>query len=451
MIESEKGGPMGKANRDRRAAKKRRAERRYTKHRSASAGGIGGQDQFDLGWLVFSAASATGERGTLWDATYSAALQRGTSGTGVVIDDLFCHCLESLWEGGWQPAEVVRAVKRRWTPEHADLSCTAVAASHSAILASPSAAWADQLADLEATGPWWGGGRDWLGPWALRRGRPWPEALRMAIEALGVLVHLPVTEVLLPPPSQWSGHEHAMHHSASAVDEAILVKVRALLAKAESTNFEHEADALTAKAQELMARHSIDQAVAESGGTRTREAPTARRVPVDDPYANAKAGLLGIIGNANNVRSVWDEREALMTLIGFEGDLDAVDLLFTSLLMQATRSMLAKGRISDGRGRSRTRSFRQSFIVAFGQRVHERLVIAARQAQETAEQEVGRSLLPVLAGRLDEVDNFTDRLFPCLSQAKGSSVTNPDGWLAGRVAAEMATLGPVQQRLDGTG
>ena len=112
--------------------------------------------------------------------------------------------------------------------------------------------------------------------------------------------------------------------------------------------------------------------------------------------------------------------------------------------------MLAKGRIRDARGRSRTRSFRQSFFVAFAQRVHERLVVAAGRARQSAEHDLGRDLLPVLAGRRDEVDDYTAKLFPHLVKAKGSSVTNREGWVAGRAAAEMATLGPEQQRLDGT-
>jgi hypothetical protein len=49
------------------------------------------------------------------------------------------------------------------------------------------------------------------------------------------------------------------------------------------------------------------------------------------------------------------------------------------------------------------------------------------------------------------VDDYTQKLFPHLVKAKGSSVTNRDGWLAGRAAAEMATLGPEHPRLDGTG
>jgi hypothetical protein len=44
-------------------------------------------------------------------------------------------------------------------------------------------------------------------------------------------------------------------------DRRMLDRVRALLAKAESTEFPKEAEALSARAQELMARHRIDRAL----------------------------------------------------------------------------------------------------------------------------------------------------------------------------------------------
>ena len=82
----------------------------------------------------------------------------------------------------------------------------------------------------------------------------------------------------------------------------MLAKIRALLAKAESTRFEAESDALTAKAQELMARHAIDDAVARSARS-SEERPVARRIAVDQPYAVAKSHLLHVVATANGVRS----------------------------------------------------------------------------------------------------------------------------------------------------
>jgi hypothetical protein len=444
---------MGKSNRERRAAKKRKADHRRSQHHhhSAHAGPGWSASRPDLRSLLILAAGAQSPMpDEIWAAISAELGVRGSSGTALVLDDLVCDVLNSAWEGGWQPAEVVRAVRRQRGQEHADLVRTAIAASHALMGHAPPQGWSEQLSELEATTTWWGKGRDWLGPWSLRYGRSYPSALALAIEALGVLMCLPVMEAVLPPPSQWGTLGARSGAGRSAVDDAVLAKVRALLAKAESTNFEHEADALTAKAQELMARHAIDEALATQAAGRPRQDPSLRRMPVDDPYAKAKSALLAVVASANNVRCVWADEYALMTLVGFETDLGTVEVLFTSLLMQASKSLLAKGRVTDARGRSRTRSFRQSFFVAFADRIHERLVMAARQARESAEDQLGRDLLPVLAGRAEEVDDYTAKLFPHLVKIKGSSITNRDGWLAGRAAAEVATLGVHHERLDGT-
>jgi hypothetical protein len=79
-----------------------------------------------------------------------------------------------------------------------------------------------------------------------------------------------------------------------------------LLAKAESTEFPEEAEALSARAQELMAKHSIDHALlaAQSGN---RDKPAGRRLPVDNPYESPKATLLHAVAQANRCRSVWQK------------------------------------------------------------------------------------------------------------------------------------------------
>ena len=46
-----------------------------------------------------------------------------------------------------------------------------------------------------------------------------------------------------------------------STNDSVLHKVRALLAKAEATPFDAEAEAFTSKAQELIARYRIDDAL----------------------------------------------------------------------------------------------------------------------------------------------------------------------------------------------
>ena len=125
-------------------------------------------------------------------------------------------------------------------------------------------------------------------------------------------------------------------------DERMLGRIRALLAKAESTEFAEEAEALSARAQELMAKYSIDHALlaAETG---REETPGGRRIAVDNPYEAPKATLLQTVAEANRCRVVWSKELGLVTVIGFPADLDAVELLFTSLLVQANTAMLRAG------------------------------------------------------------------------------------------------------------
>lgn len=391
-------------------------------------------------------AAAHGDEAAFEDATLALLDRGGSVGHAAVnaaVGEVVCTCLASLWEHGWQPTELARACRRRRSTRHTDLLITAMGADAGWVEAkgaTPPKAWTAQLDELGVVG-WWGAGLDWLSPWATRSATGWPESLMLALEMLGVLMSLPVLEPLLPPPSQWAGWRPT--ESNADADDPVLAKVRALLAKAESTSFEAEAEALTAKAQQLMARHAIDEAIARASSGSSRQAkPMARRFAIDDPYASAKSLLLSGVASTNGGRSIWYEEYALMTVVAFEADLDAIDTLFTSLLVQGTRAMLAKGKVVDQRGRSRTRSYRQSFLVAFADRIQQRLQEAARAAVREAEEELTRSVLPVLAGRDGEVDDAVASLFPKLTRRRGPSITNRDGWFAGRTAAELASLGP---------
>ncbi|NVI86339.1 DUF2786 domain-containing protein, partial [Actinomadura sp. BRA 177] len=227
---------------------------------------------------------------------------------------------------------------------------------------------------------------------------------------------------------------------ARDVDQRMLGKVRALLAKAESTEFPEEAEALSARAQELMARHSIDHALlaAEAGDT---GGPAGRRIAVDSPYEAPKAVLLTVVADANRCRAVWHRDLGFSTVLGFPADLTAVEMLYTSLLVQATSAMVHAGPRRDGRGRSRTRSFRHAFLNAYAARIGERLREAAGEAADRAAADAGgKDLLPVLAARDRAVEQAVDTMFPNLAKGRAGSVSNYEGWVAGRAAADLASL-----------
>lgn len=357
----------------------------------------------------------------------------------------------SAWERGWQPADVVRFTSRRWTARHARLATDAIAAEmRTYSSATVDDQWHEQLSALGAT-PWWDDDDGHPDAWCEREGVDHAVYVASAVELVHLLEFLPRLPSMGPPPgaSDSEGTNHpgsstAPGDRARDVDQRMLGRVRALLAKAESTEFPEEAEAFSARAQELIARHSIDHALlaAETGNT---AAPAGRRIPVDNPYDAPKAVLLTVVAEANRSRAVWHRDLGFSTVLGFPADLAAVEMLFTSLLVQATAAMVHAGPRRDARGRSRTRSFRHAFLNAYAARIGERLREAANRAAADAG---GKDLLPVLAARDRAVEQAVDTMFPNLAQGRSGSVSNYEGWVAGRAAADLASL---NGRLEVTG
>lgn len=345
-------------------------------------------------------------------------------------------CLSGLvsqtWQTGWQPRDLVAVAGRRLEQEHAVLLIDVIRDEARAYRPSTvDPRWRAQLGAL-------GGDAE------PSRQRPDPvdadlagrlgtqAGLRCAIEIIAMFYVLPAIRLLLPVP----GTAHAGERDGVDVDERALARVRALLAKAESTEFPEEAEALSAKAQQLMARYAIERIVVESGaGSAGPQPVTGRRLWLDAPYVSAKSLLVAAVAAANRCETVWSEYLGFTTVIGDQADLDAVELLVTSLMVQANRAMLQHGRQRDRYGGSRTRSFRQSFLISYATRIGQRL----RGATDAALGEVddSRALLPVLHARAERVTAARTEMFPGTVQ-KEFNVSNPAGWAAGRAAADQA-------------
>ena len=121
--------------------------------------------------------------------------------------------------------------------------------------------------------------------------------------------------------------------------ESLLGRVRKLLAKAEDPACTPaEAAAFTAKATELIAKYGVDEALLGE----TRPDPVGdRMVTVEPPYARDKAGLLAAVALAMRCRVVHLDRRGTTRshLFGHAADLERVELLFTSLLVQAAHGL----------------------------------------------------------------------------------------------------------------
>ena len=372
--------------------------------------------------------------------------------------------VHNCWHRGWQPADLVRVVGRQLTARHVRLAVDLVAAEgRQQATATLDPRWSAQLQELDAT-VWWDDDRSYLDGVGEREGLDRPDLATSALEVFRLLARLPPITPVGPPPcaSDQRTRRRPDRPTASrpgtnaqtrtAAEPRMLVRIRALLAKAESTEFPEEADAFTAMAQQLMARHSISEALLDAD-TQAEHEPAARRIGIDNPYEAPKALLLDAVTEANRCRSVWSRSFGFSTVVGYEPDLDAVEMLYTSLLVQATSAMNLAGSRRDHHGRSRTRTFRQSFLVAYASRIRHRLAEATESAVADAAAGIGpddpvadgteaRSdprLLPVLAARGDAVKDATERMFPELTSHALSS-TDREGWAHGTAAADRAVL-----------
>jgi hypothetical protein len=314
----------------------------------------------------------------------------------------------TAWQRGWQPADVVRLVRRELDDVHVRLAATLIRAQAGRDRAR-GRRWAAQLDALEEQAA------------APARGSDRFSHATAVLELYRLLLRLPALEPLEEP-------RHAPGPGASRM----LTRIRALLAKAEATGYPEEAEALTAKAQELMARHSVDEALLAASAP-APDAPGACRIGVEPPYEQAKAVLLDAVARANHCQAVWNEPLAFSTVVGFEADLEAVELLYTSLLVQATHAMTKAEAAQRAGGRKRTKTFRQSFLAAYAHRVGDRLAAAA-------ETQVTQDLLPVLATRAIAVIDRLERMFPQTTTTRLRGVSDAAGWTEGARAADEAQV-----------
>jgi hypothetical protein len=163
----------------------------------------------------------------------------------------------------------------------------------------------------------------------------------------------------------------------------------------------------------------------------------SRRFHIDSPYADEKATFLAVIADVNGARSIWSPQVGFATVMGFGVDLELTDLLFTSLLVQATRSS-AEATAHDHR--LRTPSFRRAFLISFAHRIGERLEATKQHASTEAEEQYGSALVPILADRDAAVSEAYETAFPGAT-TRPIRRLNANGWHAGRAAADRAQIG----------
>jgi hypothetical protein len=379
-------------------------------------------------------AARSGDQSTLRHVMGCLAAEPAVPGVAAEVAGVLELWMARLWRRGWQPVDVVRWVDRRLGRlESLALRrvMAAEAAGYEDLGTRVAPEWMSQLARVDARCTWKPGT-----PWLAELDDSWPDVLWAALRLTDVLMSLPGLPVLTDPPSEW---REGLGVRRGSLPRGVLDKVRALLAKAESTSFDAEAEAFTAKAQELMARHRIDRALLDAGDPAHAGEAVGRRIGIDDPYADAKAALVAGVADANGSRAVWARDLGFTTVFGFADELDAVEELFTSLLVQATAALRRAGSKQDRFGRSRTTRFRRSFLAAFAVRIGQRLRETVDATVEAASAELGIALVPVLAVRAGAATTAAKAAFPD-ADTFSLAATDGEGWHAGTIFGDQADL-----------
>lgn len=398
----------------------------------------------------------------------------GQQHVSVVANVMLERRLTMAWEKGWQPADLFRYATRQLGVGEVEVLRDAVVADlmrYAELTVDPR--WYGDLREAGAL-LWWEPDTDALRARGATATGGFVGVCELVAAVLLFLADLPTLPVIGPPPGKATRRAESVvsgatpPKAADQVGERILTRVRLLLAKAESTNFEAEAETFTEGAQKLMAKHSIDVAMLQAQDGQAH-APASRRIGIDGPYENAKALLLTVVAEANRCRPVWSQEFGFMSVVGFDADLEATETLFTSLLVQSTQAMQREGSRRDGVGGSRTRAFRSSFLTSYASRIGERLRevtdtetqaaadgrsegfarAGAHSASQSAPVKAGE-LVRVLADRSEAVDAATSEMFPRVRSRRATAPRDHEGWMSGRSAADRAAIGSTPERLGDT-
>jgi hypothetical protein len=221
---------------------------------------------------------------------------------------------------------------------------------------------------------------------------------------------------------------------------ALLDRVRKLLAKAEAEGVTApEAEALTAKAAELMAKYGIDRALLAATRPETDKAGN-RIIDIGNPWAQVRAHLLCGLAGAMRCQCILLHADtgARVHVFGYASDLERADILFTSLLLQMAHG-LTRAQVP---ARSRSpRAWRRSWLLGFVAAVTARVRAAEDRAaaDSQARPHSGPSTALVLADRSVTVRRQLDEAYPVTRQTRITYSGN--GYRDGYAKGEQADIG----------
>jgi len=236
-------------------------------------------------------------------------------------------------------------------------------------------------------------------------------------------------------------------------------RIAKLLRKAESTTPE-EAEALFAKAQELMAKYAIDAAMLRAAGNLSQK---------DDPLTEEEFVTVGIYRHAlymidfyvlsvngcevvEFTGSPWRtidgrtfKQTRVLKAVGYKSDLDRARVLLTSLKLQCMRAETSWWKENEYLYKSMSNGdqhkARRGFMFSFGKGANKKMQDAVAAARKTAETEntSGTSVALVLRDKGQMVRDEFEKRHPNLRSSRsrisqGDAYAREHGYAAGQRA-----------------
>lgn len=207
----------------------------------------------------------------------------------------------------------------------------------------------------------------------------------------------------------------------AAAPERLLDRVRKLLSKAEAEGVTPaEAQALTAKAAELMAKYGIDRALLAARQPET-DKPGNRIVEIYNPWARVQAHLLCGLAAALRCQCILLPSRAgqRVHMFGYASDLERTDVLYTSVLIQMWHGLVSAEVPARA---SSVRAWRRSWLLGFASAVIARVRAAEQDAERSAAVTPAGASSPsaalVLADRALVIRQHVARAYPVTRSAR---------------------------------
>lgn len=217
--------------------------------------------------------------------------------------------------------------------------------------------------------------------------------------------------------------------------DTMLERVRKLLAKAEDPSISPvEAEAYNAKAAELIARYGIERARLEETDPQRRATVADKIIRLQRPYVINKSMLLTVVGNAMRCKVITLRNDSAH-VVGYESDIERVEIIFSSLLVQQSMG-LSLAQMTERRGED-PRTFAKSYFAGFAVAVERRLRAAEKQAESEAT--TGTDL--ALVNRNAVVFQKMTELYPRTRATASRPVRMNGGYTRGHSDGSRANLG----------